>query len=207
MKRENGAKSLFGRVIRVLLVISVLVPVGAGYANPIQWTQEAGGNGHWYDLVQLDGRSYDWCYLYTLARSLTHESMPGYLTTITSEAEQSWLFAQYGCELSGYIAMGAYQLIGSSEPDGGWVWTTGEAWDHANWDPGHSEPNNSGYGENVGMFSIFGCDGEWNDYCPYCHMAGCVIEYGGHNVATACPDDLWIPTEDSSWGAIKKAYR
>lgn len=34
----------------------------------------------------------------------------------------------------------------------------------------------SGYGENVGMIPIFVSDGGWNDDCPYCHMAGCVIE-------------------------------
>ena len=195
--------------IMTLLAIAMLVLVGSAIAEPIQWTVEEGGNGHWYELVQLTVEN-DWCYLQNMADEQTHLGMPGYLVTITSQEEQNWIFTQYGCELSNWIAMGFYQI--SNVPNVAWVWITGETWDYTNWDVG--EPNNhtqGGGGEYMGMFSRLDCDGEWNDYCNYPELTGYVVEFGGFDPISECPPGeppgQPILSEQSSWGAIKKAYR
>jgi hypothetical protein len=56
-------------------------------------------------------------------------------------------------------ALGGYQPPGSSEPDGGWTWVTGEAWDYTNWAGG--QPDNGDTPSEDGLCFLPG--GVWND--------------------------------------------
>ena len=73
-----------------------------------------------------------------------------YLATITSAAENDFVFGlinshsefwQNTATASIGPWIGGIQPDGSSEPNGGWSWVTGEVFGYANWAPG--EPNNS----------------------------------------------------------------
>lgn len=114
-------------------------PEGAS-AGWTRWEKSAGGNGHSYKAVTV-GAAVTW----TEAEELAREQ-GGYLATITSAAENEFVFGlvnapeffntQYGAG----PALGGFQQDGAAEPAGGWTWLTGEPWDYSNWKPG--EPNN-----------------------------------------------------------------
>ena len=105
-----------------------------------RWEMSAGGNGHWYKAVALTN-DVTWTEADRLARL-----EGGYLATITSAAENDFVFglvnapeffsASYGVG----PALGGLQRDGSAEPDGGWRWMTGEPWNYHNWM--RKEPNN-----------------------------------------------------------------
>lgn len=61
------------------------------------------------------------------------------LATITSEAENTFVTTELGGTVRAWL--GGQQLPGSSEPEGGRQWITGEPWAYTNWDSG--EPNNN----------------------------------------------------------------
>jgi hypothetical protein len=105
-----------------------------------RWKVAEGGNGHWYKVVVLP-KDVTWSEADRLARL-----EGGYLATITSAAENSFVFALINApqfftdEHGAGPALGGLQQDRASEPDGGWSWVSGEPWDYSNWLPG--EPNN-----------------------------------------------------------------
>ncbi len=136
----------------------------AASAAPVQWS----GNGHWYEYVNLD---VDWHTARSNALASSYNGMRGYLVTITSAAEQSFLQNTFGSILA--WAGGSDEWDSTSENDEGtWKWMDGpEAgqtfWDdngahvtYANWAPG--EPNNCCGGED---YLVYGwSNGRWNDH-------------------------------------------
>ena len=60
--------------------------------------------------------------------------------------------------------IGLYQLPVSPEPDGGWVWISGDPVTYTNWAPG--EPNNYLNDMYAGMACGPVIGGEWEDYYP-----------------------------------------
>ncbi len=100
---------------------------------------------------------------------------PGYLATVTSQAEQDALFALLGgVDALSHHWLGGFQPPGSPEPAGGWQWVTGEPWVYTNWGS-TGEPNNSserstfpGEGEDglemhAGLLGLNPNAGHWND--------------------------------------------
>ena len=107
-----------------------------------RWETSAGGNGHWYKAVApTDGLI--WTEADRLARL-----QGGYLATITSAAENDFVFSlvhapEFFAKGSG-PALGGFQQDRAPEPNGGWCWVSGEPWNYSNW---HSnEPNNGKFG-------------------------------------------------------------
>ncbi len=120
----------------------VLVAVSCAHAqDAVQWRVEDGGNGHWYDSVQVLP-SVSW----TEARDAAGEQ-GGHLATVTSAeeflvvhglaADPSTWNGRVGPWLGGYQDQGPRVI----EPDGGWQWVTGEDW-YEGWDPQWGEPSN-----------------------------------------------------------------
>ncbi|GAB5558101.1 MAG: hypothetical protein SchgKO_23140 [Schleiferiaceae bacterium] len=143
------------------------------------------GTGHFYEFVTSPGIS--WPAAKAAAESMTYNGQPGYLVTITSAAENSFVAAK----LQGQGWMGA----SDAQVEGQWKWVTGpeagtqfyqgqgNAFGFAvngmynNWSPG--EPNDFPPlgGEDYGHFLV---NGAWNDYpTQIANINGYVVEYGG----------------------------
>ena len=159
-------KSTFTFLCIILLgTLSMTAPV---LAVPVQWTV----NGHYYERVDTPG-PLTWYEARDGAAALTFMGQPGYLATVTSEAEQQALFALLGgIDAISHHYLGGFQAPEGSEPAGGWQWVTGEPWLYTNWGS-TGEPNDSYQlspnGED-GLQMHFGLVGEnpnaghWNDY-------------------------------------------
>jgi hypothetical protein len=143
---------------------------------------------HYYEAVPIlhalgDGNT--WQEVRDMAASASHLGVQGHLATITSSQENE--FVAGVCDALGhdiFYWLGGYQPDGASEPDGNWMWITGEAWTYDNWKAG--EPSDSGtYGveDHVGIVgsSAQGLLGQWNDMYaglnPDRDWSSYVIEY------------------------------
>ena len=105
---------------------------------PVQWRVKDGGNGHWY---QLNARATPVSWTAANAESA---SLAGHLATLTSAAENQWVFSNVAAGPDGWNCgsdcygpwLGGYQDPQDpsfSEPAGGWKWVTGETWGFAPW--------------------------------------------------------------------------
>jgi hypothetical protein len=112
---------------------------------PARWSASQGGNNNRYQWVQRpQGISWEDASTEALSRG-------GWLATITSAAENAFVYSRLGGNQAFWrngIAnaiwgpwIGGFQLPGSGEPAMGWSWVQpGEAFGYTNWAPG--EPNN-----------------------------------------------------------------
>ena len=133
------------KFVGFLVVLLVFGWSSGASAVPIEWTVGTGGNGHFYEAVDL-GTAISWDDAKVLA-----EAAGGYLATITSAEEDAWVSANLlplitgtggSAQLGPFI--GGYQDTSApsfSEPSGGWAWITGETWSYTGWALG--EPNDS----------------------------------------------------------------
>ena len=161
-----------------LAMIAGLLAAGSVSAAPIQWTAAAGGNNHYYEYVlpNDDGIfGVSWDAARARASSASHMGYIGYLATITSAAEQSFIL--------GNITDSRAWIGGSdAASEGTWKWMDGpEAGDtlaYTAWAPG--EPNNLG-NEDYLVFSwnSNGVAGGWNDLASANNL-GYIVEYGGN---------------------------
>jgi hypothetical protein len=117
----------------------------SSFGDPVQWSTTAGGNGHSYDFVYSP--NITWTSEDAAAMADTWHGVNGYLATITSAAENNFLFSTFPAQAGGTQEgwLGGYQNTASpsySEPDGGWQWVTGEPWNYTSW--ATNEPDNDG---------------------------------------------------------------
>ena len=155
----------------ILMLTMSLVATQVANAGIIQWTSAMGGNDHYYEYI---GDSLSWHDAKAAAASKTHLGLQGYLATITSDAENTFV--------ADVVAQGALVWVGGSDEavEGVWRWVTGpEAGDlfsFTNWNLG--EPNNVG---NEDYLHInFGPPKGWNDIFPTFNT-GYVVEYSSMN--------------------------
>ncbi len=159
---------------------TVVLEASVTGADEVYWP----GNGHIYEYVPVGG-NINWVNANTAAQARTNGGMNGYLATITSDEENTFVAAR----LTGAGWMGA----SDAGTEGVWQWVTGpEAgttfWNGAiggtvvpgqyeNWN--ENEPNNSG-NEDCAQYLIgAGDEGQWNDLnCSTSMIAGYVVEYG-----------------------------
>ncbi len=138
--------------------------------DPIQWTIATGGDGHYYEVMSApDGITWS-------AASASATAMGGYLATITSAAENNFVFGladnpSYYIDVNGGDRalgpwLGGYRT-GPLPSD--FAWVTGESFTYTDWATG--EPSNSNGDENniqyIGKCS-FGSEScllapTWND--------------------------------------------
>jgi len=126
-----------------LATILVFLCASTSLATPIQWPSSAGGNNHYYDFVSAP--NILWTDANAGAQSLTFAGLQGYLATITSSAENSFIFTNFSAAAGPFQEgwLGGYQDTSApdySEPAGGWRWVTGETWSYTNW--ANNEPDN-----------------------------------------------------------------
>src|SRR5882762_6775277 len=106
------------RILVLLAFLSLAVfPAGAQW---VRWETSAGGNGHWYQPVPGFAGL-----IWTLADQLARAE-GGYLATITSPAENAFVFSlvdapQFWTGFNGSgPALGGVQQDGVAEPAAGW---------------------------------------------------------------------------------------
>jgi hypothetical protein len=134
----NCIKSKLAKSLSVFVGVAALCT--CAHANWVTWTVASGGNGHSYLAVPgYAGLTWN-------AANTAAQAQGGYLATITSAAENAFVFnlvnsPQFFTALNGCgPALGGVQIPGSAEPAAGWSWQTGETWAYTNWRAG--EPNN-----------------------------------------------------------------
>jgi hypothetical protein len=125
-------------IIGVLGSVWVLGAVGEAMADSVQWS----GNGHSYEVVSVPG-GITWNDANAAATSAGR-----YLATITSQAENDFVFAlidssaywqrsdwnTYHWNLGPWL--GGFQSPPTSQPAANWNWVTAEAWGYTNWASG-----------------------------------------------------------------------
>ncbi len=186
---------------------------GAGYcfeiAGPsydsvldvIQWRAADGGNDHWYAILP-EVISYE--NAKARARTLLHEGVSGYLATVTSAAENSFIFDHLvtGTVQPSYLDQ---YYLGGEYVGGLWVWATGEPFAYTNWAPG--EPNNIGIETGMAMFGWTNdtlldprrIPGRWNnvmytDEAGEIHRDWSIIEWGPTGSQEQCRV-IHVPSE------------
>ena len=107
-------------------------------------------SGHYYAVIEAA--------MTPLEQQALCENIGGYLCTITSQEEQSFVYS-----LASQYAYGAIGIGGTDyENEGNWHWLNGERMGYTNWDLG--EPNNgNGAGQGFMQMYVSG-GGVWDDY-------------------------------------------
>lgn len=109
------------------------------------------------------------------------EVLGGHLATITSKAEDDFLYQYIKSKGFGTAYFGATD----EEVEGTWKWVTGEAFDYSNWSPG--EPNDFFGLEDYAMYYWSITDGTWNDA-----VYDVTFAYDYHGTAFICEwDDIY----------------
>jgi hypothetical protein len=115
------------------------------------WLPSMGGNGHRYEVLPPTDRL-----TWTEAQSRA-QSRGGYLATITSQEENSFVTSQ--------LPLNYFNWIGGVQANLGnitWEWGTGEAWSYTNWSPGN--PNYPGIERYLQIYGHQAEDpGTWNN--------------------------------------------
>jgi hypothetical protein len=148
-----------------------------------------GPDGHYYDIVVAP--TVNWSSAYTAASGMTYNGAQGYLATITSATEDSFLNALIasvapptGAQLPPEFWAGGYQNpLNNPVATDGWKWVNGEGAIGANggyqhWNSG--EPNDA-YGPGSEQFlalGLWGPNGGWNDEGNLGNIGGFLVEYG-----------------------------
>jgi hypothetical protein len=174
--------------IIVLAVICGLAFENAASAAPVQWTV----NGHFYEGIQAIGRiSWHDANAAAIARG-------GYLATVTSAAENNWVFTNVAnnpllwscCGFGPWL--GGFQPAGSTEPGGGWQWLNDEgAFTYTNWESG--EPNDAGGEEYLHYFNKSNASTPvnlWNDLKGTNLLDGYIVEYNTDPTSVPEPNTL-----------------
>lgn len=154
--------------------------------NPVKAYTDEEGTTHYYEPIFVGSGNLNWYQAAALA-----EDAGGYLACLESAGENDFVFSlinddtyfwhfeengeHYGISIGPFL--GGYQPEGSPEPDGGWIWLSGNEWDYTNWaqdlndgvtdkDPrNNTQPNNSGTGQPIMGFGEMNIPvPTWGDY-------------------------------------------
>ena len=160
-----------------LLILTVAANKVA--AQPVEWPVAAGGNGHFYEAV-ASTQMITWD-----QANLEAESRGGHLVTITSHAENDFVFTLVDDNQFWVMSIswrgpwiGAIQLPGSVEPDDGWTWVTGEPFEYTNWNDGQPNEFNGNNEDRIHFGNELGRVPSWNDVpAGFGEINSYVIEY------------------------------
>ncbi len=160
------------RLRNLVLALGISLTACATHAVPIL----NGANGHYYDFVPFGAAPLDWNQARAAALGSTYLTFQGYLSTITSAAENAFLVANFGTTASAVFAWAGGT---DAATEGVWLWSDGPEANRQfssgaaatppdnfeNW--GGIEPNNHGPDNwlMVNLGTTFGpiLQGEWAD--------------------------------------------
>lgn len=131
-----------------------------GASGDVAWSPWAHPDGttHWYAVIDSPGLKW------TEAKAAA-EALGGHLATITSAAENAFVFAL--AQATGDTVehwLGGFQPAGSPEPAGNWQWVTGEPFAYAGWatrQPDNGSPQPEDY---LHFWNQPGWNDIWNTY-------------------------------------------
>ena len=141
--------------IVLIIIMTVVVYPFAGMTVSATSTKDAikTFNGHSYEVFDF-GRTWTW----DEAKAYC-ESLGGHLATITTQAEQNFVF--------GLISKAArkYYFLGGYRKNNTWNWVTKEAFKYTNWAPGEPSDSNEQYLMMYKSDDAVGgrVPGKWND--------------------------------------------
>lgn len=169
--------------LRRVVVAGTLLVLLASAAPLAALPIRSAANNHYYEVVPI---AADW----QQANAIATRSL-GYLATVTSEAENQFVFALLDRPEYWITGQASLQKVGpwiggrqvnlGQEPAGGWEWVTGEPFTLSAWRPG--EPNNaSSIGDEdrihyVGPANGDGWAATWNDAPAQSVLAAFVVEW------------------------------
>ncbi|MGE0757856.1 MAG: lectin-like protein [Pirellulaceae bacterium] len=171
-----------------VLALPLLVAANSAYGGIIQWQVGDGGNGHYYEYVDQD---LTWVAAKSAAESMFFMGIQGHLVTITSEAENNFVFQHVlppaDSALGAWIgltddeAFGGMESLGKSNPQvDGWRWLTGEPVSFTAWNAFSAEPNNgvpaASGDEDYGLLHSFLGQAVWNDQTSF-HAPPFIVEF------------------------------
>ena len=174
-------------------VFLIILSSSTLWAAPVQWV----GNNHWYEPVH-EGSGINWADADTAA-----QNAGGYLATITSEAENDFVFALINNPIYWYIDgadnndgpwLGGYYDGPLGQMDAtNWKWVNGDLWIYSNWDNG--EPNFTNerrlnYFSNEASASNPIRQPFWNNVPEESLNLGYIIEYDAYPVPL--PAGFWF---------------
>ena len=173
-------------------LLAATAVAGSAAAAPTLWS----GNGHYYEYIRA-GTSFEDALAAAEAASLP--GYDGYLVTLTSEAENAFVFGLVAAANPSHYQTWA----GGSdrETEGVWKWITGPEAGQTFWSGGAevvgqyhnwkrpTEPNNNG-AEN-GLSAFYFGDPRWNDLSGAEASGGYVVEYGPATNSGAPEPGTW----------------
>jgi hypothetical protein len=127
-------------ILCAALLASLWGGASAQMLNLTQWSMAIGGNDHWYGV--MSGGLLQWYEAAIGAYSQVLDDDHGYLATITSQAENDFVYSSIVAGVVSPDNFGEFWLGGYRPSQGVWHWYSGEEWDYTNWDVG--EPNYPG---------------------------------------------------------------
>ncbi len=189
MRMKNAATTMLPA-----LLCALLLATGAG-ATVYEF------NGHYYEPV-LVPEGVTWSEAVDVATRCN-----GYLATITSQAEDEFVYSLIDEPAYWWQTYGGPWLGGTDfGHEGTWTWVTGESWTYTNWWPS-GQPDNAGgtehylqyHGGPLNVGDPYGYLGQrrWNDVSGDLPLRGYVIEWS----------DSALPNEQSTWGGVKSLFR
>ncbi len=188
--------------IWVMIVVASLVTMAK--AAPVEWAVADGGNGHYYDVINVS-EGITWVDSKTAAKNLTLLGLTGWhLATITSSEENSFVVGLIASQVDPdeNVLIGGFQPDGSPEPAGGWQWVTGEPWVYTNW---HStEPSNHPYppGENCLEIKPERFGRQWNDLNDYTLRHNYLVEYEAEPACELIAEEIASMEDSHSGGGV-----
>jgi len=124
-------------------IVAVALMAGLAGAQPEPWVHPDGSIHYYHAISTPSGLNWNFAWDSALGHG-------GYLATITSQAENDFVFGLVDSSIYWYLRpnsrklagpwLGGTQGFGSPEPDSGWHWVTDETMNYLNWTPG--QPDN-----------------------------------------------------------------
>jgi streptogramin lyase len=149
---------------------AMFVVFDGSFAGPIRNDR----NGHVYQRLTTPCTIID---AVPISGTLQIAGATGYVATVTSASEEEFVRRHLGGDMIRNHWLGAQQIPGSSEPDGGWSWLTNEPWDYANWAPGQPDNSNGNDSHVVISGDVSSPLGTWDDQTPFHAGGGFIVEY------------------------------
>lgn len=185
--------------LNCVLAVVLGIPSVTSASSLVQWNSGTGANDHYY--LATDNLS-TWTEANALATSLG-----GYLASITTQQEQSFLESAILGDIGSPSSLNAYWIgFTDSASEGNFLWTSGEVSSFTNWSPG--EPNNAaafGGGEDFTVFNWSYSNGQsnfgrWNDTpdigctpnCTSSQSYKALIEFDSAPTTVPLPGAIWF---------------